>query len=394
MREKSNLGAQPDINIMKTIRSPKTAAALAAALALAILPSCHGAGKEAVKAQPPAPVLAARAVVRDVPIRLTVVGVVEAYSVVNVKAQIGGALRDVHFREGGEVKKGAVLFTIDPRSQEATLKQAEANLARDKSQLENSRATLRRNAELLKDKYVSAERVDQLRTEVEAMEGAVKAAEAAMENARLLLEYCVIRSPINGVAGAYSITPGNVVKPNDDKPMVTIRQVQPIFASFAVVERHFGQIRGAMAAGQLWAVAAIEGDAGPAPRGKVVFVDNAVDQATGTIRMKAEFDNSTRRLWPGQFISVTLNLGTRPGAVTVPARAVQMGQKGAYVYVVDKDGKAQPRPVTVSGETEGVVVVDKGVAAGELVITEGHIKVAPGAAVAIKEAEGEKEGTK
>lgn len=394
MREKSNLGAQPDINIMKTIRSPKTAAALAAALALAILPSCHGAGKEAVKGPAPAPVLAARAVVRDVPIRLTVVGVVEAYSVVNVKAQIGGALRDVHFREGGEVKKGAVLFTIDPRSQEATLKQAEANLARDKSQLENSRATLRRNAELLKDKYVSAERVDQLRTEVEAMEGAVKAAEAAMENARLLLEYCVIRSPINGVAGAYSITPGNVVKPNDDKPMVTIRQVQPIFASFAVVERHFGQIRGAMAAGQLWAVAAIEGDAGPAPRGKVVFVDNAVDQATGTIRMKAEFDNSTRRLWPGQFISVTLNLGTRPGAVTVPARAVQMGQKGAYVYVVDKDGKAQPRPVTVSGETEGMVVVDKGVAAGELVITEGHIKVAPGAAVAIKEAEGEKEGTK
>ena len=377
-----------------TVKQKFHASAWGLILAAAILTSCHKNGKEEAKTQPPAPVSVAKASVADVPIRLMAVGVVEAGAVVNIKAQVGGVLRQVHFREGAEVKKGDTLFTLDSRMQEAALKQAEANLARDKAQMENSRAILRRNSELLKDNFVSAERVEQLKTETAAMEGAMKASEAAVESARLQLEYCVIVSPISGVAGELAADAGNLVKPNDDKPLTVIRQVQPVFVAFSAPERSLAQVRAAMAAGQMWAEAAVEGGASPAPRGKVVFVDNSVDQATGTVRMKAEFPNEKKILWPGQFVSVRLEIGARAGVVTIPARAVQMGQKGAYVYVVAGDNKAELRLVSIAVETEGTAVVEKGLAEGETVVTEGHIKVAPGASLVVKETEGDGKGGK
>jgi len=364
------------------ISSP-SAFACVAFMSLAVLSSCQG-GKEGKKAPPPAPVTVEKVAIRDFPIRLTASGAVEAFAVVNVKAQIGGILRSIHFNEGQQVKKGDVLFTIDPRPQEAALRQAEANLARSKAQMENARLALRRYSGLVKDNFVSAEKIDQLKAELEAAQAAVSAGEAAVENSRLELEYCVIRSSIDGVAGAHSINQGNVIKPNDDAPLTVIRQVQPIQVTFSLPEKLLGAVRESMAHAPLEAEAAASD--GAVSRGTIVFVDNQVDSSTGTIRMKAQFENADRRLWPGQFVTVTLHVGVRHDAVTISSRAVQMGQRGPYVFVVDSQNKAQTRLVEVSGEVDGLVVVEKGLEAGETVVTEGHIKVAPDALVDIRPA--------
>ena len=371
--------------------SIRTIAGFALVMALSSIVSCSDADPGKSKTPAPALVSMEQAVIGDLPVRLTAVGAVEAYSTVSVKSQIGGRLQEAHFKEGQEVGKGDILFTIDPRPQQAALKQAQAILAHDVAQLDNARNALKRYSNLVKDKFVSAEKMDQLRSDVEAAQAVVQGAEAEVEKARLLLEYCYIHSPINGVAGAYAINPGNIVNPGDDLAMTTIRQVQPVFVTFSITERRLAALRKAMSQGPVEVKAFIEGDRDNPPTGRLVFIDNSVNQSTGTVKIKSEFDNSDKRLWPGQFVNVILQTGALQGVVTIPGRAVQMGQQGPYVFVVDQNNKAQNRLVEVSEEIDGLVAVTSGLAAGETIVTQGHIKVAHGEVVEALPSPDEKE---
>ncbi|MDH5679592.1 MAG: efflux RND transporter periplasmic adaptor subunit [Nitrospinota bacterium] len=371
--------------------SIRTIAGFALVMALSSIVSCSDADPGKSKTPAPALVSMEQAVIGDLPVRLTAVGAVEAYSTVSVKSQIGGRLQEAHFKEGQEVGKGDILFTIDPRPQQAALKQAQAILAHDVAQLDNARNALKRYSNLVKDKFVSAEKMDQLRSDVEAAQAVVQGAEAEVEKARLLLEYCYIHSPIDGVAGAYAINPGNIVNPGDDLAMTTIRQVQPVFVTFSIAERRLAALRKAMSLGPVEVKAFIEGDRDNPPTGRLVFIDNSVNQSTGTVKIKSEFDNSDKRLWPGQFVNVILQTGALQGVVTIPGRAVQMGQQGPYVFVVDQNNKAQNRLVEVSEEIDGLVAVTSGLAAGETIVTQGHIKVAHGEVVEALPSPDEKE---
>ena len=371
--------------------SIRTIAGFALVMALSSIVSCSDADPGKSKTPAPALVSIEQAVIGDLPVRLTAVGAVEAYSTVSVKSQIGGRLQEAHFKEGQEVGKGDILFTIDPRPQQAALKQAQAILAHDVAQLDNARNALKRYSNLVKDKFVSAEKMDQLRSDVEAAQAVVQGAEAEVEKARLLLEYCYIHSPIDGVAGAYAINPGNIVNPGDDLAMTTIRQVQPVFVTFSIAERRLAALRKAMSLGPVEVKAFIEGDRDNPPTGRLVFIDNSVNQSTGTVKIKSEFDNSDKRLWPGQFVNVILQTGALQGVVTIPGRAVQMGQQGPYVFVVDQNNKVQNRLVEVSEEIDGLVAVTSGLAAGETIVTQGHIKVAHGEVVEALPSPDEKE---
>src|SRR3990170_3960072 len=281
-----------------------------------------GRGGEAV------PVIVTVAQKKAIPIQIRAVGNGEAYSTVAVKSQVTGVLTRAHFKEGQNVKKGQLLFTIDPRPFEAAVKQAEANLARDVAQLQNAREQARRYAELLKKQYVSQEQYDQIRTNADALESVVDADKAAVENARVQLSYCYIYSPIDGQVGSLLVNEGNLVRVNDGTPLVVINQLSPINVTFSVPEQHLANIKRHMATGTLKVDARFPSDEGRPEQGNLAFVDNAVDRATGTINLKAEFKNSARRLWPGQFINVAVTLSTQADAVVIPAEAVQVGQEG------------------------------------------------------------------
>src|SRR4029434_669001 len=271
-----------------------------------------GRSREAV------PVLTATAAQKTMPLQIRAVGNVEAYSTVSVKSQVTGVLTQAHFKEGQDVQKGPLLFTIDPRPFEAALKQAEANLARDVAQLQNSREQARRYAELVKKQYVSQEQYDQIRANADAAEAVVQADQAAVENAKVQLSYCYIFSPIDGQVGTLLVNEGNLVRVNDGTPLVVINQITPINVTFSVPEQNLADIRRHMAAGSLKGAAQFQSDEGRPEQASLGFVDNAVDRTTGTIKLKAEFKNGDRRLWPGQFINVGLTLTTHSRAVVVP----------------------------------------------------------------------------
>jgi multidrug efflux system membrane fusion protein len=338
-----------------------------------------GRGREVV------PVLVATAVQKAVPMQLRAVGNVEAYTTVSVKSQVTGVLNKAHFREGEDVRKGQLLFTIDPRPFEAALKQAEANLARDVAQLRNLREQERRYAELVEKQYVSREQYDQIKTNADAAEAVVEADRAAVENAKVQLSYCFIYSPVNGRVGSLLVNEGNLVRVNDGTPLVVINQINPINVTFSVPEQHLAELKRHMAAGQLRVDAAFQSDEGRPEQGVLAFVDNAVDRATGTIKLKAEFGNRERRLWPGQFVNVALTLGTEKDAVVVPAEAIQVGPEGQQVFVVKEDRRVEMRVVTVGRTQAGEAVIAKGVAAGEVVVREGQFLLGPGSRVEIKD---------
>jgi membrane fusion protein, multidrug efflux system len=338
-----------------------------------------GRGREAV------PVLVATAVQKAVPVQLRAVGNVEAYATVSVKSQVTGVLNQAHFREGQDVKKGQLLFTIDPRPFEAALKQAEANLARDTAQVKNLREQVRRYAELVAKQYVSREQYDQIKTNADAAESVVDADKAAVENAKVQLSYCYIYSPVNGRVGSLLVNEGNLVRVNDAAPLVIINQINPINVSFAVPEQHLADLRRHMAGGRLRVAATFQSDDGRPEEGFLAFVDNAVDRSTGTIKLKAEFTNGERRLWPGQFVNVALTLATQGDAVVVPAEAIQVGPEGQQVFVVKDDKRVEMRSVTVGRTQEGQAIIAKGVAAGEVVVREGQFLLGPGSRVEIKE---------
>ena len=345
------------------------------------------------RARDAVPVLVATAVQKTMPLQIRAVGSVEAYSTVSVKSQVTGVLNQAHFKEGQNVKKGQLLFTIDPRPFEAVLKQSEANLARDAAQLQNAREQARRYKELVDKKYVSQEQYDQIRTNADALEAVVDADKAAVDNAKVQLSYCYIYSPIDGQAGTLLVNEGNLVRVNDGTPLVVINQVAPIYLTFSVPEQNLVDIRRHMAGGGLKVEARFQSDEGRPEQGTLVFVDNAVDRTTGTIKLKAEFKNADKRLWPGQFINVALTLTTQSDAVVIPAEAIQVGPEGQHVFVIKADNSVEVRPVVVARTDEGQAVIAQGLHAGEQIVREGQFLLSAGSRVEIKDTNPETKGT-
>jgi multidrug efflux system membrane fusion protein len=342
------------------------------------------ASKEKPKPKPPVPVEVAVAVQKTVPVQLRVIGSVEAYNTVSVKAQVSGMLDKVLFHEGQDVKKGQLLFTIDSRPFEASLRQAGASLARDAAQERYAREQVRRYGELYRDGIVTQDQFDQFRANAEALGEAVRADRAVVDNAAIQLGYCSIRSPLTGRTGNLQVQRGNLVKANDVPVLITINQVNPIYVTFSVPEKQLAEIKKYMSAGKLKVEALIPNSAGPAEQGEISFLDNAVDTATGTIKIKGTFANKERKLWPGQFANVVLTLTSLPNAVVVPTQTVQTGQAGQYVFVVKADRSVASRPVVTGEVYNGETVIEKGVNPGETVVTDGQLQLIPGSRVEIK----------
>ncbi len=371
-----------EANMLSSDMSRVGLAALLAALGL--LSACSRGAAERTNDPPPVPVTVAPAVQKDAPVTLRAIGNVAAYSTVSLKAQVEGRVARVYFAEGQEVKRGDLLFALDARPFEAALRQAEANLARDRAQAENARVEADRFARLVKDGIVSRDEYDQAQARAASLEATVAADQAAVESARIWLQYCSITSPIDGRIGEILVHEGNVVKANET-PLAVINQVRPIYVEFAVPQQELDEIRARMAGGEL-PVEAFRPAAEDHPVvGTLSFINNTVDTASGTVLLKAIFPNTNEELWPGQFVTVTLRLATRHDAVMIPSRAVQTGQDGKFVFVVQPDGTVASRPVSV-GQTVGQdVVVEQGLAAGEQVVTEGQLRLAPGVRVQVKE---------
>src|SRR5262249_32958229 len=408
------------------------------------LSGCYGDKAEPKQppARPPVPVAVAPVEQKTVPLQIQAIGSVEAYAVVSVRAQVGGELVRVHIKEGQDVKKGDVLFSIDPRTYEAAVAQAEANLAKDRGLVQQARAVIerdnsrvnqaraallrdqaqaknaevqeRRYADLLKRGLIAQEQYDGIRTTMEALaatvradeadiksaedtvsadqaavksaEQAVRADEAALENAKVQLGYTTIRAPIDGRVGSLMLNQGNVVRAGgtSDSTLIVINQVQPIYVSFTVPQQQLPAVRRYMAQGKLLVEAAPTGEPRPL-RGEVTFIDNTVDANTGTIRLKGTFANQENRLWPGQFVNVALTLSTEPDAIVVPSQAVQTGQQGQqYVFVVKSDSTVENRAVAVARTQGNDAIIAKGLQPGENVVTDGQARLVAGAKVEVR----------
>lgn len=345
--------------------------------------------RKAPKGPPAVPVNVELVSQELVPFRIQAIGNVEAYSTVAVKARTDGQIIEVGFKEGEEVKKGQVLFKIDPRSFEAAFRQAEANALRDAAASDQARSQERRYQELLDKNFISKEAYAQIRTNATTAEATARASQAALDNAKLNLEYCTITAPIEGYAGKIQIQMGNLVKANDVNPLVAINQVHPIYVNFAVPEQRLAEVREHMASGSLAVEALLPGVDKTAATGVLIFVDNAVDPSTGTIRLRARFANKENALWPGQFVGVSVRLFEQPDAIVIPSQAVQTGPEGQYVYVVGQDMMVDIRRIKVQ-RTEGErTIVASGLAKGERVVTRGQLRLGPKTRVQISKSPAE-----
>ena len=381
---------------------------LAAAL-LALAAGCAKTESTAIAAgNPAAPAVSvklATATLRTMPVEIKTIGKVEAIASVQVRAVIGGTIIKAYFNEGDTVKKGDLLFEIDSRSYQEAVKQWEANLARDQALQAQSEAQLAsakaqeafygmqagRYEKLAAEGIVSREQADQANVEararrtsvlavsaaIDSIKATIRADAAALDNAKLTLSYCSIKALIGGRTGDMRIKPGNLVKANDSD-LVTIHQVQPAYVTFTVPEARLITLRQRIAKGALPVSAAIPGDSLPDSRGTITFLDNAVEAATGTIRLKATFPNAETRLWPGQFVHVRVLLEEQANAVVIPAAALQNSQAGNYVYVLTAAETVEMRPVTVGARVERDIAIDKGLRGGERVVVEGQLRLAPG----------------
>jgi multidrug efflux system membrane fusion protein len=384
-------------------------------LLLVIFSSACSNDKSRKPVSAPIPVIVSTVIQKTVPVQLRVIGNVQAYSTVTVKSRIAGQIMRVYFKEGQDVRNGELLFIIDPRPFEAALKQAEANLEKDMAQVKQAEANFERDTVQEKNAQVDAERFkmlfekgvvakqqyDKFRTDWEALvatvqadkaakanaEAAVAADRAAVENAKLQLSYCSIRSPMDGRTGSLIIQEGNVIKENDAS-LVVINQITPIYVTFSVPEQYLGEIKKYMTSGKLKVQAIVPNDEVTLEKGLISFVDNTVDTATGTIRLKGTFANKDRRLWPGQFVNVVLTLTEMANAIVVPSQAIQNGQQGQFVFVVKTDHTVETRSV-VSGLTfNNETVVQKGLSPGETVVTDGQLQLVPGTKVEVKASPG------
>jgi membrane fusion protein, multidrug efflux system len=323
------------------------------------------------------PVTVARVLQETVPVRINAIGNVEAFSTVQVKARVDGQIIQVNMREGAAVKKGDVLFRIDPRPFEAALRQAEANALRDAAARDHTRSQEKRYLELLEKNFISKDAYAQIRTNAATAEATARASQAALENARLNLEYCTIRSPLDGYVGRVLLQAGNMVRANDVNPLLVINQVRPIYVNFAVPEQNLPEVRQYMAKSPLTVEVTPAELPQSRPSGRLIFIDNAVDPSTGTIRLRAQFDNADAALWPGQFVNVSLRLYEQPDALIVPATAVQTGPDGQYVYVVSPEMVADVRRIAVQRTDGERAIVAKGLAKDELVVVRGQLRLGP-----------------
>lgn len=329
------------------------------------------------------PVTVAKVALETVPVQLHAIGNGEAYSTINVKSQVDGQLQEVYFTEGQDVKKGDLIFKIDTRPFEAAYHQAEANLARDLAQEKNAQSQQERGKKLFDAGIASKEQFDQLLSTAAALSATVRADRAAMENAKIQLDYCSIYSPLGGRTGTLMVHPGNIVKANDTT-LVVINQISPLYVDFTVPEGYLPEIKRYLAQGSLRVEASVPNDQGPPEAGTISFVNNTVDTSTGTILLKATFPNPRKRLWPGQFMNVVVTLTSVHDAVVVPNQAVQTGQAGQYVFVVKEDHSVEIRPVVVGSGWGTGEVIEKGLREGETVVTDGQLLLYPGARVEVK----------
>lgn len=330
----------------------------------------------------PVPVVLAPVTRQPVDLKLTTIGTAQPVATVAVRARIDSMIDQVHFSEGQEVQAGDLLFTLDDRSLRAQLAQAEANQERDRAQLEKSRSDVTRYAELVRQNAAPRQQYDTAVASANALEGTIKANQAAIESARTALSFTKITAPMTARTGEVVVKPGASVRAGDATALVTLTQLRPIQVSFRVAERNLTGLRQAMAQGTVRVAAQVPGDTASAPeQGKLVFIDSQVEQQSGTVLAKAEFSNDSTRLWPGQFVDVTAILRTDTDALTVPVEAVQASQKGPFVYVIDADNKARMHPVTVTRMTDGLAVLASGVTEGDRVVRDGASRLIPGSAV-------------
>jgi multidrug efflux system membrane fusion protein len=329
------------------------------------------------------PVTVAKAEQKTVPINLTAIGTAEAYSTVSIKSQVNAILNEVHFKQGDFVKKGDLLFTLDARPFQSSLAQAQANLARDKAQEELNQVQATRYEKLYTAGVAPKEQYDQMRANADAQDALVHADEAAEESAKLQLQYCTIYSPVDGRTGALQVYPGNLVKENDVPVLVVINEISPIFVDFAVPEQYLGVVKKYMSGGRLQIQSTPYGDTVP-ETGYLTFVDNNVDNTTGTIKLKGTFPNGDHRLWPGQFSTVSLRLAEEEKAIVVPSQAVQTGASGDFIFVVKSDDTAESRPVKVARQIDGESVISSGIVPGDTVVTDGQLRLIPGIKVQVK----------
>jgi membrane fusion protein, multidrug efflux system len=334
-------------------------------------------GRKGGKGPPAVPVTVARVIQETVPVRLRAIGNVEAFATVALKARVDGQIIEVNFKEGAPVKKRDVLFRIDPRPYAAALRQAEANALRDTAARDQARSQERRYQELLDKNFISKEAYAQIRTNAETAAAVATASRAALENARLNLDYCTISSPLDGFVGKVLLQAGNLAKANDVNPLVVINQVRPIYVNFAVPEQELPEVRKRMAEGALEVEVLPADPAQTHPKGRLIFVDNAVDPSTGTIRLRAQFDNDDAALWPGQFVNVSVRLYDQMDAIVIPTRAVQTGPEGQYVYVIGDELTAEMRRIAVLRTDGDRAIVEKGLKQGERVVTRGQLRLGP-----------------
>jgi multidrug efflux system membrane fusion protein len=341
---------------------------------------------EQPRAAPAIPVLVATAEREAIPVRLDAIGTAQPYASLSVKSRVDAQIAEVKVEDGQYVKAGDTLFLLDRRAAEAQARQMDAQLTRDKAQLANAKRDVERFARLVAKDFVSHQQYDTAATTAQALDASVQSDEAALDNAKVLLSYYTITSPIDGRIGMVSAKAGNNVKAND-VPFLIVNQVKPIYVLYSVSERELPAIRAAMAAGPVTVRAAPAGDKGPPVEGKLAFFENSVDATTGTIALRAQFDNQDERLWPGQFANVAMSLSVEAEALVVPQAAVQIGQSSPFVFVVKSDNTAEARKVVVSRTVNGKSVIESGLEPDERVVIDGQLRLSSGSRVNIRSAQ-------
>ncbi|MFZ2632991.1 MAG: efflux RND transporter periplasmic adaptor subunit [Desulfosalsimonadaceae bacterium] len=358
------------------------------AIVLAILLSTLACSeKEQSRPDPAVPVKTAFATQKDVPEEMSAIGTVEASSIVNISSRVDGQVMKIHIREGQDVEQGQVLIDIDDRPYQTMLASARSNLERDRVKLQKAKIDAKRYADLLRKDYVTKSQAEQTQADAESLEAIIRGDEAAVDNAALNVSYCRITSPVNGRTGEILINEGNLVKSGDNtKALMVIHQMEPVYVRFSVPEQNLPKIQSLLTDHTLTVLAAPPGnkDQTQTAEGRLTFTDNTINPDTGTIHLKAEFDNTDNRLWPGQFVNVTLMLGMRSRAVVVPSAAVLMGQQGNFIFVVKSDMTVESRNVTPGPQINTETVIEEGIVPGEQVVIEGQLRLVPGAKAVVK----------
>ncbi|MCX8027547.1 MAG: efflux RND transporter periplasmic adaptor subunit [Thermodesulfovibrionales bacterium] len=351
---------------------------------IALLISCTSKSNDKKQPQRSAPVNVAKVIKKDIPIVINAIGNIEASATISLKSQVNGQVSEIYFKEGSYIKKGDLLITIDSRPFEYAVRLAEASLEKTTAQLQQAKRDLERYTTLLSEGYVTQSQYDQMVTYNKTLEATVKADTANLQNAKIQLSYCYIYAPVDGKIGSILIDKGNVIKANDDKPLAIINQIQPVYVAFSIPELYLDEIRDKFKKEGVKVMASATNNNKTVYTGQLTFIDNAVDKTTGTIRMKARFDNKDLSMLPGQFMNVSINLSILKGSLSVPSEAVQIGQKGEYVYRLKDDMTVEIVSVKSIASSEGFTAIQGDVKDGDRVVIEGQQRLAPGMKVTIK----------